>query len=382
MCTSKAAKPARSNAAAISTWPLTPCSRRTAMRGPHAGGDERRRDVLGRIERELHRRRGILAEQPVVFLVGGLRMVAQPLQRVRGGGPRAVQVDPRLVEQHLLHGLNDDAAARRRRADDRGTQARAAGTIEQRLRERRRHLHHGADLLGEQRGERWRVDGVQRDVEAAARGEGHLGERGEQAAVADVVVGEQRSGRARFAHERGTAPRARRAARRAPRRRAGRRPAPAPSRRAAARPPEASSSTSTVSPRSSASCGVSVGRTSASGAKADTISDTGATTARSRPSPSFHAVRIDIESLPTGMERPSAMQNSLTASTVVVERRVLARVPRGRHPVGGELDVAQARDRRRQQVRDRLGHRDAARTPARRSSASGVRSPIAMASPA
>ncbi len=33
MCTSTAVKPARSNAAAISIWPLTPCSRRMAMRG-------------------------------------------------------------------------------------------------------------------------------------------------------------------------------------------------------------------------------------------------------------------------------------------------------------------------------------------------------------
>ncbi|MNE31379.1 hypothetical protein D3C76_988370 [compost metagenome] len=33
MCTSMAAKPARSKAAAISTWPLTPCSRRMATCG-------------------------------------------------------------------------------------------------------------------------------------------------------------------------------------------------------------------------------------------------------------------------------------------------------------------------------------------------------------
>ena len=33
MCTSYASKPARSNAAAISTWPLTPCSRRIATVG-------------------------------------------------------------------------------------------------------------------------------------------------------------------------------------------------------------------------------------------------------------------------------------------------------------------------------------------------------------
>ena len=50
MCTSNASKPARSNAAAISIWPLTPCSRRIATFGRTPRGDERRGDVLGRIE--------------------------------------------------------------------------------------------------------------------------------------------------------------------------------------------------------------------------------------------------------------------------------------------------------------------------------------------
>ena len=44
MCTSYASKPARSNAAAISTWPLTPCSRRIATRGRAPARDERRGD--------------------------------------------------------------------------------------------------------------------------------------------------------------------------------------------------------------------------------------------------------------------------------------------------------------------------------------------------
>ncbi len=67
-----------------------------------------------------------------------------------------------------------------------------------------------------------------------------------------------------------------------------------------------------MSPQSVRSCGVSVARASSIGANADTMSETGETT--SFPS---QAVRIDRESLPTGIETPSAGQNSsATARTV------------------------------------------------------------------
>ena len=55
--------------------------------------------------------------------------------------------------------------------------------------------------------------------------------------------------------------------------------------------------------------GVSVRRTSSTGANDETISDTGETTLRS-PSCAFHAVFIDSESLPTGIAMPSAGQSS------------------------------------------------------------------------
>ena len=71
-----------------------------------------------------------------------------------------------------------------------------------------------------------------------------------------------------------------------------------------------------MSPASSASSGVSTRRASGTGANADTMSDSGAVTALSAP-PSCHVVRIDIESLPTGMLMPSAGQSSIaTARTV------------------------------------------------------------------
>ena len=65
-----------------------------------------------------------------------------------------------------------------------------------------------------------------------------------------------------------------------------------------------------MGPRSVRSCGVQVSRTSAHGAKAETISESGETTSSGRPS-SCHAVRIDIESLPTGMLTPSAGHRSV-----------------------------------------------------------------------
>ena len=65
MWTSMAAKPARSKAAAISTWPLTPCSRRMATRGrgvpPH-----RRRSVFAPFERLDEQRPGTGLGLPVV----------------------------------------------------------------------------------------------------------------------------------------------------------------------------------------------------------------------------------------------------------------------------------------------------------------------------
>ena len=66
------------------------------------------------------------------------------------------------------------------------------------------------------------------------------------------------------------------------------------------------------------SCGVRVFLASATGANAETMSDSGAVTAFASPvAASFQVVFIDMESLPTGMETPSAGQSSMpTAFTV------------------------------------------------------------------
>jgi hypothetical protein len=96
-------------------------------------------------------------------------------------------------------------------------------------------------------------------------------------------------------------------------------------------------------------------------------------------------VRIDSESLPTGMAMPSAGHSSMaTARTRVVQRSVLARARR-RRPSSWqtELDVrASASDIGQQGCWSAPRHRHAARRPAASSNASGERSPIAIASPA
>ena len=52
-------------------------------------------------------------------------------------------------------------------------------------------LNHRTELLVEQRRDRRSRQLVERDVEAAAAGERHLGQRGEEAAIRAVVVGQQ-----------------------------------------------------------------------------------------------------------------------------------------------------------------------------------------------
>jgi hypothetical protein len=71
-----------------------------------------------------------------------------------------------------------------------------------------------------------------------------------------------------------------------------------------------------VSPRPVRICGVTVSRASLTGAKAETMSESGAVTSRLTPA-SAHVVFIDSESLPTGMLMPSCGQSSsATARTV------------------------------------------------------------------
>ena len=264
MCTSTASKPARSNAAAISTWPLTPCSRRIAIAGRApvamngAATSSAGSKVSARREARDRRRRAIR----VVFLVGAVRVVAQPLQRVRGRRPRAVQVDARLVEQHARR-----RAAMRTRSSgvgraDRRARARPAAASRARTRSRVARRAPAPPRPAPRRTAR-RAASPATSVELERRGRSAPRTPFRRASR----TGRRRRGRdTRAAGRRGAAPapprRTRRAApdRRGPgaRRRAGRRPAPAPSRRGDAARRRGRSTAARSSPRSARSSGVSV----------------------------------------------------------------------------------------------------------------------------
>ena len=147
-------------------------------------------------------------------------------------------------------------------------------------------------------------------------GEGHFDQRREHAAIGAVVIGEHQILRAQLVQRGGESREQLRVVE------IGRLAPSSPNTCARAEPPRRfapaprSTSSSTVAPRSVRSCGVQVLRTSRTGANAEMINDTGATTdLRAGPSP--HAVFIDSESLPTGIAMPSAGQSSSpTACTV------------------------------------------------------------------
>ena len=98
MCTSTAAKPARSKAAAISTWPLTPCSRRIAIRGraPVAMNGAAMSSAGSKVSSGVQARDRRSSSDPRRIPGRARGVVAQALQLVRGRRPGAVQLDARL----------------------------------------------------------------------------------------------------------------------------------------------------------------------------------------------------------------------------------------------------------------------------------------------
>ena len=134
---------------------------------------------------------------------------------------------------------------------------------------------------------------------------------------------------------------------------------------------------SVVSP--GCSCGVSVGRTSSSVAKAETMSDTGAVTCSACPF-SLQRVRIDRLSLPTGTLMPSAGQSSRpTAFTVSYSAASSPGSPQAAIQLQLSFTRSSSIGAASRWVR---ASPTAMRPDAGASSAaSGVRSPIAIASP-
>ena len=128
------------------------------------------------------------------------------------------------------------------------------------------------------------------------------------------------------------------------------------------------------------SCGVRVERTSAIEAKAVTISDTGAVTCLVAPL-SDHFVRMDSESLPTGMDTPSAGHSSMpTALTVSYRAASSPASPQAAIQLADSFTRGNSMGAASRLV---MASATAMRPEAGASSAaSGVRSPMLIASPA
>ena len=127
------------------------------------------------------------------------------------------------------------------------------------------------------------------------------------------------------------------------------------------RPPPRSTSTRAVGPASPASAGVSVRRTSATGAQAVTTSESGADTVCA-PAASRQLVRMESESLPTGIAMPSAGHNaSPRACTVSYRSASSAGSPQAAIQFAESLTSPSDAHVGRRDVRDRLSDRDATR---------------------
>ena len=136
-----------------------------------------------------------------------------------------------------------------------------------------------------------------------------------------------------------------------------------------------------MSASSRSSWGVSVPRTSATLAKAVAIRLTGDTTLRAAPCPSVHCVRIDRLSLPTGMAMPSrGHSSSPTARTVAYSSASSPGSPQAAIQLADSLTRASSMGAASRLV---MASATAMRPEAGAcSAASGVRSPMLMASPA
>lgn len=119
-------------------------------------------------------------------------------------------------------------------------------------------------------------------------------------------------------------------------------------------------------------------RTSGTETNAVTTSETGDRTLRSSPLSVVQVVRMDSESLLMGTETPRAVLHGDGAHRVV-ERSILALLTTGGHPVAGRSH-SRSLDRCRQQLA--IASATAIRPEAGASiAASGIRSPLAIASP-
>ncbi len=201
MCTSTHSKPARSKAAAISTWPLTPCSRRIAMRGraPRAMKGAAMSSLGIEAELRADRPGSSASTMRVVLLVA------------RSPGCRAAPASAKLVSDQACcssaRGASSSARRRgvkphpivvasgRRSRGVRSPSPASCSTLQHVVACRACGTWSTApsSSLNSSRERRRRPGRRGRCRRPRAAGEGHLAQGGEQAAVGAVVVGEQQA---------------------------------------------------------------------------------------------------------------------------------------------------------------------------------------------
>ena len=206
MCTSTASKPARSNAAAISICPLTPCSRRIATRGrapPRARSGAATSSSTSNV---------VTTDSPGSSL--STRAACSSSAQVRSSriDCMACVVSDQMPRRMLRRSSNTVRPSRRRmtrspRCDvperaHRVAQAVAAEHLAHARDVGRAHGEHRAQLLGEQARDRIVAEAADLDVQADAARERHLGQRHEQAAVAAIVVRGDQARRRQLLHRR------------------------------------------------------------------------------------------------------------------------------------------------------------------------------------
>src|SRR6185437_739949 len=197
MCTSCAAKPARSRIAAVSVWLLTPCSRSTATAGRAPRAMYGAAMSSSGSNRSATESPGSSTALSLVLLVRALRIIAQPPQAPGSLGPGAAQFLPRLIERNEFADVDTYPQIGGRFPDplhdDAGQLVPGENLLEARL-VVDVHLQHDPQLFREELLEGACVRVLrQSHIEPAVSGERHLHQGGEQAPVRPVVIGPDQS---------------------------------------------------------------------------------------------------------------------------------------------------------------------------------------------
>ena len=164
---------------------------------PHPLGNVRRGNILRRVKTDRNRQARISrVENAVEFLLRAFGVVTQRLHVEAKFRPGALQGDARFAEQHPPLRGNAQFIAGIRRADDPRQRIESHGpqAITHHGQVGTSDLQHGTEFFGEQHpqyiGRRAVTQRIEIQRNAAVGGKGHFGERGKEAAVTAVVVGE------------------------------------------------------------------------------------------------------------------------------------------------------------------------------------------------